>query len=71
MARAPGGGTQYALPRRGARLLSPGPGRTRLEDFLDVGEPEAPLDLGIPEPRLRPPGLMGRVHHDRTKAGAW
>lgn len=70
VARAPAGGVRFVLPRRGVQLLAPGPGRTRLEDFADLGSPDAPVDLGIPEPKLRPPGLMGRVHHDRTKAGA-
>lgn len=50
---APQGGTSIHLPRRGAMFLAPGPGRTRLEDFL---EPEAVAPLPAPRLRRRAPG---------------
>ena len=52
LSAAPQGGTSIHLPRRGAMFLAPGPGGTRLEDFL---EPDARL---LPAPRLvrRAPG---------------
>lgn len=51
---APHGGTSIHLPRRGAMFLAPGPGRTRLEDFLAPDE-RAP---GVAAPKLvrRTPG---------------
>lgn len=55
LAPAPQGGVSIHLPRRGAAFLAPGPGRTRLEDFL---EPEA----GRAVPAAR---------YVRRKPGAW
>lgn len=40
---APHGGMAIHLPRRGAMFLSPGPGRTRLEDFLEPEERATPI----------------------------
>lgn len=48
---APMGGTHVLLPRRGAAFLAPGPGRTRLEDYLDPDERSTPI---APIPARKP-----------------
>jgi hypothetical protein len=53
MGRAPHGGVSIHLPRRGAMFFAPGPGRTRIEDFL---EPEERALLPAPRLVRRAPG---------------